>query len=808
MRLPTLRTALILLIGFGLIASLGCLAGAVSLGLTARTDAAERAVRRLTAQSNGFAREIEADLALFDLALREAAAPRDPGQPPPHVPLLELPLTARYVGFMNVLNEVGDVIADPRSNVSRPANFAGRDYFQGHLKTRSGDLMIGRPFGIAPNQHASIPISRRRNASDGGFAGVVVAGVRLTWLSDLLSQPSADSPPTITVRRDDGLILMRMPFDPDVIGRNGATDPAWQAWLSTGPSLINYDDGRVRLFRRVGTSPLVLELALNRAGIDAGERSWLIWLPSLALIPGLCVVALSLMASRLHRHGGAVEAAANAANDERMRVMATMSHELRTPLAGILGQADLMTGEGGLNDRQSARLARMTEAGTLMRTIVNRVIDVTRPTGPDAPPNRTRCDLDPFIRACAGMVETEATRKGLRLTTAIDPSTPGEATLARDLLQQVLVNLLMNAVKFTSRGLVTLRVSGDETGLRFEVADTGPGIPASKHRRLFRAYDRLDAPDSTAGGTGLGLSITERFVRRMGGRIGHTDNPGGGSVFWVELPTPEPDATNAGIIRDPPHEAVPETRSLRILLADDLDLTRSVTADYLRSAGHMVTEVPNGETAIETVQMRDFDVILTDMRMPVMDGLEATRRIRALPGPAGRTPVVLVSADLAALSQGRSGRTGVDLCLMKPFTRAELLTAVADAARLTAMPRHDVPGVPVPGASPALDATIVSDLTGMLGEVDFAMHREAAGRRIEALIDLLRRPDATESPTVRDAVHDLVGVSGMLGLTALASSLRRFDLAEDRAMPAAALRDAAEEAVRALCAERRPGPGC
>src|SRR5258708_314176 len=194
-----------------------------------------------------------------------------------------------------------------------------------------------------------------------------------------------------------------------------------------------------------------------------------------------------------------------------MGLLATMSHELRTPLTGILGQVEVLTEEGELNDRQMSRLRRLTEAGALMRAVVNRVTDVARPETRDGPPVLAPIELDDLVGACVGMVEGEARKKGLRLTTFVDPSTPARPRLARDLVQQVLLNLLMNAVKYTAQGMVAMRVTGTATGLRFEIADTGSGIPAGKRRRLFREYDRLDTPVSRAEGTGLGLSITEGF---------------------------------------------------------------------------------------------------------------------------------------------------------------------------------------------------------------------------------------------------------------------------------------------------------
>ncbi len=663
-----------------------------------------------------------------------------------------------------------------------------------------------------------------------------------------------------------------------------------------------------------------------------------------------------------------------------MRLLANMSQELRTPLTCILGQAELMTEEDGLNSTQVTRLARLSEAGTLMRNTVNRVMDVGRVDDRVGLLDFEPCDVGLLIASCLGMVETEARRKGLRLINTIDPATPPQMTLARDLVQQVLVNLLMNAVKFTDQGSVELRVVGDATQLWFEVIDTGQGILPPKRRKLFGEQDGDGIPDDRAGSLGLGLSITERFVRRMGGRIGSkenreggstfwvelptggreapiaapandapplqppvlvscdldqlvaaclgmvegetrrkglelassfdpttphqvmlardlvqqvlvyllmnavkftatgtvalrikgnterlrfevadmgpgipeakrrglfgkydrpgrpdhensgpnlpwiierfvshmgghigfTDNPSGGTVFWVDLPTAAPDAfTDADdptvttepsgmTANDGPPPSAPEIHHLRILLADDMDLTRLVAAEYLRSAGHTVTEVADGEAAIAEVEKRDFDVVLTDMRMPIVDGLEVTRRVRALPGHRGRTPVVLVTANLIANDHVASGDTGVDVCVMKPFTRAELLAAVATAARLMPVPAPRFAG------NSMLDQYVLTELKDILGAEGFLTQVEVTVRRIEDLLVLLEAPDASQNPALRDTLHDLGGGVGLFGLTALSSSLRRFDIEYGDGVSAAALREVAIQSVRALQEIRQP----
>ncbi len=203
------------------------------------------------------------------------------------------------------------------------------------------------------------------------------------------------------------------------------------------------------------------------------------------------------------------------------------------------------------------------------------------------------------------------------------------------------------------------------------------------------------------------------------------------------------------------------------------------------------------------------------MRMPIVDGLEVTRRIRALPGPRGRTPVVLVTADLVAIGRGRSGQTGVDVCVTKPFTRAELLAAVATAARITPAMDQDGRLPPAPGqekakapGEPREDATEETALVTLkrdMGGTAFASQIADVTRRIESLLEFLEDPVRAGAQTTGDAVHDLVGIAGLLGLAEFGSSLTQFDTATDRAAHAPALRDAAIAALRTL---RQPNQAC
>ena len=340
--------------------------------------------------------------------------------------------------------------------------------------------MIGRPFATAPDQHASIPITRRLARPDGSF-GVRRGRGRLP----VLVERSHVSPNRRPTRVDHRSPRRRIDphaaklFDADAISRSGASDPAWTAWSRTGLQPVANDENGIRLFRKLN-APLVVDFALAQRDLAAGQRSWLLWLPPLTVVPGLGVLGLGLLALRLRHGSEQIEAAAQDAERQRTRVMTILSHELRTPLSGVLGQAEMIADEGSLSDSQKERLTLLTEAGLLMRTTVDRVTDSTRMGGNFQSQASTPCDLDRLVRTCSGNVEVEARAKGLKLTESIDPSAPRRVMLARDYVQRILNNLLKNAVKFTVEGTVALRVMGDAKRLRFEVADTGPGIPPAK----------------------------------------------------------------------------------------------------------------------------------------------------------------------------------------------------------------------------------------------------------------------------------------------------------------------------------------
>jgi CheY-like chemotaxis protein len=256
-------------------------------------------------------------------------------------------------------------------------------------------------------------------------------------------------------------------------------------------------------------------------------------------------------------------------------------------------------------------------------------------------------------------------------------------------LRQVLLNLLGNAVKYTPAGEVHLRLSvvGEPATprLRFEVADTGPGIRAELRHLLFEEFERLEA-SAAAGieGAGLGLSLARRLAAVLGGGLGHQENPGGGSIFWLELPWAEaadaPAPARASEFADLPpgaSPAAPRRRAApRVLVVDDIEMNRDIASAFIRSAGYEVVCAECGEDAVASAAASEFLVVLMDVRMPGMDGLEATRRIRALTVPGRQVPIVALTAQVFTEQIEACRQAGMDTHLAKPFTLQTLLGAI------------------------------------------------------------------------------------------------------------------------------------
>jgi signal transduction histidine kinase/DNA-binding NarL/FixJ family response regulator len=372
--------------------------------------------------------------------------------------------------------------------------------------------------------------------------------------------------------------------------------------------------------------------------------------------------------------------AAESANMAKSAFLANMSHELRTPLNAILGYAQLLTRDAALSERQGSAARTIHQSGTHLLTLITDILDLSKIEAGKLELYPAAIDLRGFLKGVADIIRVRTDEKALSFVCDTPSDLPGFVLADEKRLRQVLLNLLGNAVKFTDHGQVSLHVrmlSQTESGARIclEVHDTGVGISSDQLKSIFQPFEQVGEIERRGGGTGLGLSISRRLVELMGSKIRVESTPRQGSCFSFDLDMPLAASEPSPL---PAVAAVSGYRGLRrsILIVDDMPENRAMLADTLGPLGFEIREAANGLEALEQATASPPDLVLMDIRMPVMDGLEATRRIREVAALTS-VPIIAVSAGVAAEEQARSLAAGANGFVTKPVEQEDLLRVIS-----------------------------------------------------------------------------------------------------------------------------------
>ncbi len=398
-------------------------------------------------------------------------------------------------------------------------------------------------------------------------------------------------------------------------------------------------------------------------------------------------VLISLMSGAMHRarrRATRARTEAEAANQAKSVFLANMSHELRTPLNAILGFTNLLAKAPDVTPGQAEKLDIISHSGENLLGLINNVLDISKIEAGRMVREDADVNLKRLLYELEALMSVKVLAKGLRFQMTLASDLPGEITIDQGKLRQILTNLIANAVKYTEKGEVSLgvRVAERESSrvarLRFEVEDSGIGIREKNRETIFTPFEQIGDQPAAESGTGLGLAICKQFVELMGGRIGVAGEPGKGSVFHFEIPAGTP-ASSVKAKAEPVQKRVTRLakgqQRYRILIAEDKWENRLLLRNLLEPLGFELREAVNGRDAVEQFEQWRPHLIWMDIRMPVMNGLEATRRIR---GNQAGADVKIIALTAHALEEERIEilEAGCDHFIRKPYRDAEIFDAL------------------------------------------------------------------------------------------------------------------------------------
>ncbi len=535
------------------------------------------------------------------------------------------------------------------------------------------------------------------------------------------------------------------------LGDAVATTPGWREteWMQstqfvTGSRVGSIDVAYTRAFPEAAEGPFLTE---ERALLDSVAEMLVAHLDSMRSRREL----EQLVETRTAELRAARDAAEQAAK-AKGAFLANMSHEIRTPMNAILGYEQLLQAEPGLTDAQRRKLDVIRTSGDHLLTLINDILDMSRLEAGRTPLSVQPFDVRALVDGVVSMFTGQASRRGIGLEAQLDDSTPRVLRADPGKVRQVMINLVGNALKFTDSGKVQIRVTGAQAGetqrvVAVEVEDTGPGLDASEFEMIFSAFGQA-REGAARGGTGLGLSISRSFARLMDGDITVRSTKGRGSTFTFTFAgaTVDDDVIPATRPREARRRVAPAETRRRVLVVDDVPANRDLLHESLTRAGFETRSAASGESALAEHGAWRPDLIVMDLHMPGIGGLEALRLLRAR---GSETPVIISTAASDADTEAHVLAAGAQRLLRKPHREHELFDAIAAAGILLAA--EDDPAKQRPAVAAA--ATPLRELVGDIPPALVDELREAARRARAARIGELAQQVEAHSPAAAQGIR-------------------------------------------------------